>query len=283
MLVPGRDILDAADKGGYAVGAFNVHTLEMLAPILEVAEEKKSPVLLQFSHGSLTFIGAEAISVLVTHAARQARVPVAIHLDHGEGFGQIMQGLRHGFTSVMIDASKLPLAQNIALTRQVVEAAHAVGVSVEAEIGRVGGTEENITVNEWEAALSDPAEAEELVAQTGVDSLAPAFGTAHGFYKGEPKLDLDRLAEVNRRVSVPLVMHGGSGVPDHMVREAIRLGVAKVNVATELKDAWARAVRDTIQAKPNEIDPRKLLGPAREAVKAIVRTKIDMVGSGGRA
>lgn len=283
MLVPGREILDAADKGGYAVGAFNVHTIEMLAPVLEVAEEKKSPVLLQFSYGSLTFIGAEAISVLVTHAARQAKVPVAIHLDHGDGFAQIMQGLRHGFTSVMIDASKLPLTENIALTRQVVEAAHAVGVSVEAEIGRVGGTEEHVTVNEWEASLSDPAEAEELVAKTGIDSLAPAFGTAHGFYKGEPKLDLERLAEVNRRVSVPLVMHGGSGVPDHMVREAIKRGVAKVNVATELKDAWARALRDVLAAKPNEIDPRKLLAPAREAVKAIVRTKIDMVGSAGRA
>ncbi|MGE5591481.1 MAG: class II fructose-1,6-bisphosphate aldolase [Bacillota bacterium] len=283
MLVPGREILDAADKGGYAVGAFNVHTIEMLAPVLEVAEEKKSPVLLQFSYGSLTFIGAEAISVLVTHAARQAKVPVVIHLDHGDGFAQIMQGLRHGFTSVMIDASKLPLTENIALTRQVVEAAHAVGVSVEAEIGRVGGTEEHVTVNEWEASLSDPAEAEELVAKTGIDSLAPAFGTAHGFYKGEPKLDLERLAEVNRRVSVPLVMHGGSGVPDHMVREAIKRGVAKVNVATELKDAWARALRDVLAAKPNEIDPRKLLAPAREAVKAIVRTKIDMVGSAGRA
>lgn len=283
MLVPGREILDAADKGGYAVGAFNVHTIEMLAPVLEVAEEKKSPVLLQFSYGSLTFIGAEAISVLVTHAARQAKVPVAIHLDHGDGFAQIMQGLRHGFTSVMIDASRLPLAENIALTRQVVEAAHAVGVSVEAEIGRVGGTEEHVTVNEWEASLSDPAEAEELVAKTAIDYLAPAFGTAHGFYKGEPKLDLDRLAEVNRRVSVPLVMHGGSGVPDTMVREAIKRGVAKVNVATELKDAWARALRDTLQAKPSEIDPRKLLAPAREAVKAVVRTKIDMVGSAGRA
>ncbi len=282
MLVTGREILEAADRGGYGVGAFNIHTLEMLGPVLEVAEELKSPILLQFTYGSIQFIGAEAIGVLGGHLARRSPVPVAIHLDHGAGFEQSVTAIRSGFTSVMIDASRLPLEENIAATRRVVELAHTAGVSVEAEIGRVGGTEDHVTVNEWEASLTLPEEAERFAAETGVDYLAVAFGTAHGFYKGEPRLDLDRLAEVDRRVSVPLVMHGGSGVPHTLVRQAIERGVRKVNVATELKDAWARAVREILAVQPEEIDPRKLLAPAREAVKHVVRQKIQVVGSAGR-
>lgn len=283
MLATGKQILDAADRGGYAVGAFNVHTLEMLGPILDVAEELKSPVLLQFSYGAIKFIGTEPIAVLATHLARRSPVPVALHLDHGEGFEQAVIAIRNGFTSVMIDASKLPLPENIALTKRVVEMAHAAGVSVEAEIGRVGGTEEHVTVNEWEAALALPEEAQRLAVESGIDYLAPAFGTAHGFYQGEPHLDMDRLATIDRLVSIPLVMHGGSGVPDEMVKQAIARGVRKINVATELKDAWARAVRDVYASHPDEIDPRKILAPARDAVKKIVRQKIQLFGSAGRA
>lgn len=282
MLCTGREVLEAADRGGYAVGAFNVHTLEMLGPVLEAAEEMKSPVLLQFTYGSIAFIGADAVAALGTHLARLAHVPVALHLDHADSLAQVITGVRNGLTSVMIDASRLPFDDNVALTRRVVEVAHAAGVSVEAEIGRVGGTEDQVSVSEWEATLTPPEEAERFALATGVDYLAVAFGTAHGFYQGEPRLDLDRLAEIDRRVAVPLVMHGGSGVPDAMVRGAIARGVRKVNVATELKDAWAGAVRDALAAHPSEIDPRKLLAPARQAVKQVVRRKIELVGSQGR-
>lgn len=282
MLRTGREILRAADADGYAVGAFNIHTLEMLSPVLAVAEELRSPVILQFTYGSVRFIGAETIGALVPALAHRSSVPVAIHLDHGDGYEQAVTAVRNGFTSVMIDASKLPIAENIAATRRVAEMAHAAGVSVEAEIGRVGGTEDHVTVDEWEAALTLPEEAEQFAAAAGVDYLAVAFGTAHGFYKGEPRLDLDRLAEIDRRVSVPLVMHGGSGVPDHLVRKAIERGIRKVNVATELKDAWARALRETLAAQGSEIDPRKLLAPAREAVSQVVRSKIALLGSAGR-
>lgn len=285
-LVTGRELLAAADAGGYAVGAFNCHTLEMIPAVVQAAEEERSPVLLQFTAGSIGYMGADVIAALVRHLAARVRVPVGYHLDHGSSLEQALLGIRHGFTSVMIDGSHHPFEANVSLTRQVVLAARAAGgVSVEGEIGRLSGAEDELTVEEREAALTRPEDAAEFAAATEVDYLAVAFGTAHGFYRGEPKLDFDRLAAIRAAVRPEtfLVMHGGSGLPDAQVRRAIELGARKINVATELKDAWARALRETLAAKPDEIDPRRLLGPAREAVKTVVRQKMRLFGSSGRA
>jgi len=283
MLVTTAALLQAAERGGYAVGAFNIHSLEMLPPVLGAAEALSAPVILQFTEGSLRFIGPEALGACVTHMARISPVPVAIHLDHGSRFDLVVQAIRHGFTSVMIDASTLPYEQNVALTRRVVSVAHAAGVSVEAEIGHVPGQEEpGSDAYTGDGLLTPPALAEQFFRDTEVDALAVAFGTAHGFYRGEPRLDLERLAEIHRRVPVPLVMHGGSGVPDAQIRRAVAQGIRKVNVATELKHAWACCLRTTLAAEPEELDPRHLLKPAREAVAAVVEEKIRLLGSAGR-
>lgn len=280
-LVTGKEILDAARAGGYAVGAFNCHTLDMIGAVVEAASQERAPVILQFTEGSLKACGWEAAAAVARLAAAAAPVPVAIHLDHGASFAAVMKAIRHGFTSVMIDGSELPYDQNVALTRRVVEAAHAAGVTVEAEIGHVGGVEDGQgSLHGW---LTEPEDAERFWRDTGCDYLATAFGTAHGFYKELPRLDLDRLAEIGRRVPAPLVMHGGSGVPADQVLAAIARGVAKINVATELKDAWARALRQVLAEHPGEMDPRKILAPARAAVQAVVREKIRLFGAAGRA
>lgn len=277
------NVLQQAEKGGYAVGAFNAHNLEMIPAILEAARQEEAPVILQASAGTLKFSGADNIGVLVRSIASRLDVPVVLHLDHGEDFKQVITAIRAGFSSVMIDGSKHPLPENIALTRKVVEAAHWVGVSVEAELGRVGGTEDDLTVDEKEAGFTDPAEAEVFVRESGVDALAVAIGTAHGVYKGEPKLDFARLEEIDSRVQVPIVLHGASGVPDSAIRQAVSLGARKVNIATELKLPWVGAIRQVLAEKPEESDPRKVLGPAREAVIAVVREKIRLFGASGRA
>jgi fructose-bisphosphate aldolase, class II len=280
-LVTGKTLLDAARTGGYAVGAFNCHTLDMVTAVVAVAVAEQAPVILQFSEGSLRANTWEAVAAVAGQAARDAVVPVAIHLDHGASFPLVIKAIRHGFTSVMIDGSELPYGQNVALTRQVVEAARAAGVSVEAEIGHVGGVEDGQgRESGW---MTDPEDAERFWRECGMDYLATAFGTAHGLYKEEPRLDLDRLAAIGQRVPAPLVMHGGSGVPDDQVRASIERGIAKVNVATELKEAWAQALRETLAARPGEADPRKIMGPPRDAVKAVVRTKIRLFGANGKA
>jgi fructose-bisphosphate aldolase class II len=276
-------VLSQAEKGGYAVGAFNAHNLEMIPAILEAARQEAAPVILQASAGTLKFSGAENIGVLVRSLASGLDIPVALHLDHGEDYRQVITCIRAGFSSVMIDGSKHPLPANIALTRKVVEAAHWVGVSVEAELGRLGGAEDDLTVDEKEAGFTDPAEAETFVRESGVDALAVSIGTAHGVYKGEPKLDFARLREIDSRVQIPIVLHGASGVPDEAIRQAISQGVRKVNIATELKLPWVGAIRKVLTEKPEESDPRKVLGPAREAVIAVVREKTRLFGASGRA
>lgn len=280
-LVTGKALLDAARAGGYAVGAFNCHTLDMVTAVVEEAMAERAPVILQFTEGSLKANSWEAVAAVAGQAARDASVPVAIHLDHGASFSLVMKAIRHGFTSVMIDGSEMAYGQNVALTRQVVEAAHAAGLSVEAEIGHVGGVEDGQgSESGW---LTDPEDAERFWRDGGMDYLATAFGTAHGLYKEAPRLDLDRLAEIGRRIPAPLVMHGGSGVPDDQVRASIERGIAKINVATELKEAWATALRETLSSRPGESDPRKIMGPPRDAVKAVVRTKIRLFGANGKA
>jgi fructose-bisphosphate aldolase, class II len=281
MLATGKQVLEAARAGGYAVGAFNCHTLDMVTAVVEVATAERAPVILQFTEGSIKTNGWEAVSAVATRYATNSPVPVAIHLDHGASYELTVKAIRYGFTSVMIDGSEKPYAENVAVTRKVVEAAHAAGISVEAEIGHVGGVEDDQgSLHGW---LTDPADAQRFWQDAGMDYLATAFGTAHGFYKETPHLDLDRIGKIASLVTIPLVMHGGSGVPDDQVRASVARGVAKVNVATELKDAWARALRQYLNENPEEMDPRKVLTPARAAVQAVVREKIRLFGSAGKA
>lgn len=272
-----------AERGNYAVGAFNVNNMEILQAIVAAAKEERSPVILQASQGAIKYAGIEYITALARIAASEAGVPVALHLDHGPSFEQAMECIRYGFSSVMYDGSHLPLDENIAITRKVVEAAHAVGVSVEGEIGRLVGIEDNIQVSELEGALTDPDEAKQFVEETGIDMVAVAIGSRHGFYKGEPKLDFERLEAIRQRVQVPIVLHGGSGIPESHIQRAIALGVRKINIDTELRDVFVRTARQVMEEKPDEIDPRKILGPAREQMKEKVKEKMRLFGSSGRA
>lgn len=283
MLVSGKELFQAAKQGGYAVGAFNVNNMEIIQAIIEAAEEENSPVFLQASQGGIKYAGIEYIAGLAKIAAEKAKVPVALNLDHGTSFTQVVQCVRHGFTAVMIDGSHFPYEENIAITQKVVEVAHPCGVSVEAELGRIGGVEDDISVDDASATFTDPKEAAEFVERTKVDALAVAIGTAHGVYKGEPKLDFNRLAEIRAAVDIPLVLHGASGVGDESIRKAVSLGICKINIDTDLRQAFSKAVQEVVHTKPQEIDPRKLLGPAREAMKEVVKAKIRLFGSAGRA
>ncbi|AHF08292.1 class II fructose-1,6-bisphosphate aldolase [Desulfitobacterium metallireducens] len=282
-LVPMTELLKKAQQGHYAVGAFNCNNMEIVQAIVAAAEAEKSPVIIQASQGAIKYAGIEYISTLTQLAAEKASVPVALHLDHGTSFAQVVQCVRNGFSSVMIDGSKLPLEENIALTNKVIEVAHSIGVSVEAELGKIGGTEDDISVSERDTLFTDPSDAERFVREAKVDALAIAIGTAHGQYKGVPKLDFERLKEIRKRVDTPIVLHGSSGVPEEAIREAISLGVCKVNIDTNIREAFVAAARQVMEQNPNEIDPRKMLGPAREATIAIIRGKIQIFGSSGKA
>ena len=283
MLVSGKEILNHAHENGYAVGAFNVNNMEQVQAIIEAAEQTNSPVIIQASQGGLTYAGVEFIAEMGKVAAKKASVPVAIHLDHGTDFKQIMLCLRNGFTSVMIDASHYELDENIRKTKQIIEMAHAVGVSVEAELGKIGGTEDDVSVDEKDATYTDPAEAEKFVKETGVDYLAIAVGTAHGPYKGEPKLDFDRIKVLKERLNMPLVLHGSSGVPEKSIKKAVSLGINKINIDTDIRMAFHKAVKEFVSNHPDVYDPRKIVGPARTAMKEIIADKMRMFGSKGKA
>ena len=276
-------LLEKAEQGNYAVGAFNCNNMEIVQAIIEAAEEEQAPVIIQASQGAISYAGLDYIVALVNTAAKQASVPVALHLDHGTSFEQVVQCIGRGFTSVMIDGSKLPLEENIALTNKILDMARPLNISVEAELGKIGGTEDNVSVSEREASFTDPAEAKRLVEETGIKSLAVAIGTAHGQYKGTPKLDFERLAEIKKLVNIPIVLHGSSGVPDEDVRKAISLGVRKVNIDTNLREAFSDGVRAALASNPQEIDPRKILKPAKAAMKERVKEKIRVFGSNGKA
>lgn len=282
-LVAVSELLWKAEEGGYAVGAFNANNMEIVQAIVKAAELENAPVIMQASQGALSYAGLRYITEMVKIAAESTHVPVALHLDHGTDFAQVVRCIRSGFTSVMYDGSKLPLEENIAMTKKVIEIAKPIGVSVEAELGKIGGTEDHIHVSEKEAMYTDPDEAKYFVEQTGVESLAIAIGTAHGQYKGEPKLDFERLARIKELTKIPIVLHGSSGVPDEQIRKAIELGVRKVNIDTNIREAFVGAMRRVIAEKPDEIDPRKILGPAREATVEIIREKIRLFGSAGKA
>lgn len=282
-LVPISDLLKKAEEGKYAVGAFNCNNMEIVQAIIAAAEAEKAPVIMQASQGAIKYAGIDYITAMAKIAAENASVPVALHLDHGTSFDQVMLCIRKGFSSVMIDGSKLSLDDNIELTNRVIAVARPCGVSVEAELGKIGGTEDDVHVDERDALFTKPEEAKEFVERTGVDALAVAIGTAHGQYKGIPELDFPRLEKIKSLVNVPIVLHGSSGVPDDAITKAISLGVSKINIDTNIREAFVQACRDVINNDAKEIDPRKVLGPARDAAIAIIREKIRLFGSSGKA
>jgi fructose-bisphosphate aldolase class II len=282
-LVSLREVLEPAAAGGYAVGAFNANNMEIVQAIIEAAAEENSPVIVQASQGAIKYAGLDFIVAMVKAAAGGVKIPVVLHLDHGTDYEQVIRCIRYGFSSVMYDGSQLPLEENIAMTRRVVEIARAVGVSVEGELGKIGGTEDDVTVEEREALLTEPAEAVRFVAETGVDALAVAVGTAHGPYKFEPELDYPRLQQIKELVSAKIVLHGSSGVPDEAIKKAVTLGVTKFNIDTQIRQAFVRAVSAYMQANPEDIDPRKILAPGKAAAKEIIKEKMRLFGCAGKA
>ncbi|MBA4536612.1 fructose-bisphosphate aldolase [Bacillus aquiflavi] len=285
-LVSMTEMLNKAKAEGYAVGQFNLNNLEFTQAILQAAEEERSPVICGVSEGAGRYMGGFKTVVAMVKALMEEyniTVPVAIHLDHGSNFVKCAEAIHAGFTSVMIDGSHLPLEENIAITKKVVELAHIHGVSVEAELGRIGGQEDDLVVDNAEAMYAIPSECDRLVRETGVDCFAPALGSVHGPYKGEPKLGFDRMEEVKKLTGVPLVLHGGTGIPTKDIKKAISLGTAKINVNTENQIASTKVVREVLAEKVDLYDPRKYLGPARDAIKETVKGKMREFGSSGKA
>ena len=281
-LVTTKKMLQDAQDGHYAVGAFNVENMEMVMAVIEAAEELKSPVIMQTTPSTVNYAGLDYYLANVRAAAERAKVPVALHLDHGSSYGLAMQALRTGYTSIMIDGSHEGYEENIAVTKAVADACAPSGIPVEAELGKVGGKEDDLDGGEGDG-YTDPQQAKEFVERTGATSLAVAIGTAHGLYKGEPKLDQERLSEIRAVVKVPLVLHGASGVPDEAVRESIRRGICKLNYATELRIAFSVGVKEVLNEKPDTIDPKKYGAAGKERVKAFVMEKMKNCGCAGKA
>ncbi|MBO4678822.1 MAG: class II fructose-1,6-bisphosphate aldolase [Lachnospiraceae bacterium] len=280
-LVTSEQMLLKADKEGYAVGAFNVENMEMVMAVIKACEELNAPAILQTTPSTVKYAGLDMYYANVAAAAKKASVPIALHLDHGNSFELAMQALHAGYTSIMIDGSKLDFEANIALTKSVVDVCKPCGIPVEAELGKVGGKEDDLNCDD--PGYTDPGDAVEFVEKTGVSSLAVAIGTAHGIYKGEPKLDMDRLSEIRKVVSIPLVLHGASGVPDEAVRECIRRGISKVNFATELRIALSNGIKDYLKEDPDVFDPKKYDARGMERVTELVKGKIKVCGSEGKA
>ena len=307
-LVNSKALFEKAYKEGYAVGGFNVNNMELLQAIVEAGNEEKSPLILQVSSGARKYANPVYLVKLVEAAVATTNVPIVLHLDHGDSFEMCKSCVDDGFTSVMIDASKLPFDKNVEITKQVVEYAHSKGVVVEAELGKLAGVEDDVNVAAKDAIYTNPEEVAEFVQRTGVDSLAIAIGTSHGAFtfKGDPKLDFDRLHRIEKMIpGFPIVLHGASsvpqeyvekcnkfggklpgakGVPEDMLREAARSAVCKINIDTDLRLVLTATIREIFATDPGEFDPRKYLGPARSAVKELVRHKIkDVLGSAGKA
>ncbi|AYE34660.1 tagatose bisphosphate family class II aldolase [Clostridium septicum] len=278
-----REMLKKAQREGYAVPAFNIHNLETLQVVVETAAELKSPVILAGTPSTIVYAGGEYIVAMAETAAKEYNIPIAIHLDHYEEVDAIKHYVDLGFKSTMIDASHESYENNVRIVKAVVEYAHRFDATVEAELGRLGGQEDDLVVDEKDAMYTNPDQAKDFVDKTGIDSLAVAIGTAHGLYKGEAKLDFERLKEIRAVVEVPLVLHGASDVPDELVKKAISLGICKVNVATDLKIPFSDAVKKYFVENPNANDPRKYMTPGKEAMKKIVEHKIMVCGSNGKA
>lgn len=306
-LVTSKEFFNKAYKGGYAVGAFNVNNMEIIQGIVEAAMEEKSPVILQVSAGARKYANPIFLRKLAEAAVEYSNLPIVLHLDHGENFDICKSCIDGGFTSVMIDGSKYPFEENIRVTKEVVEYAHSKGVVVEAELGKLAGVEDTVKVSKKEATYTDPDDAVEFVERTGVDSLAVAIGTSHGAYKfkGEPSLDFERLEVITKKLDgFPLVLHGAStvmpefvakcneyggklpgaqGVPEDMLRKAAKMGVCKINIDTDLRLALTATIREYFVKHPEDFDPRKYLGPARDAIKAMVKHKMrDVLGCSNR-
>lgn len=306
-LVTSTKMLQDALAGGYAVGAFNVNNMEIVQGIVDAAKEENAPVFLQVSAGARKYASPAYLKKLVEAAILDTDLDIVLHLDHGDSFEICKSCIDDGFTSVMIDGSKYSFEENIALTKKVVDYAHSKGVVVEAELGKLAGVEDDVNVSAADATYTDPAQAVEFVERTGVDSLAIAIGTSHGAYKfkGEPKLDFERLKKISELLpNTPLVLHGAStvlpefvdacnkfggnipgakGVPEEMIKEASKYGVCKVNVDTDLRLAMTAAIRKVLAENPSEFDPRKYLGPGREAIKNMVQHKIrDVLGTSNK-
>ena len=275
--VTSEKMLLDAQKGGYAVGAFNVENMEMVMAVIAAAEELRAPLMLQTTPSTIKYAGLDMYLANVKAAAERASVPVCLHLDHGDSFDLAMRALRTGYTSIMIDGSHNVFEENIAVTKAVADACRPSGIPVEAELGKVGGKEDDLDGGEGNG-YTDPLEAKEFVERTGVTSLAVAIGTAHGVYNGVPKLDLDRLAEIRKVVDIPLVLHGASGLSEEAVVESIKRGICKVNFATELRIAYTDGVKEFLAANPDAFDPKKYGKVAMEHVKAIVETRMKMCG-----
>lgn len=306
-LVSTTDMFKKAYEGGYAIGAFNVNNMEIVQGIVDAAKEEQSPLILQVSAGARKYAKHIYLVKLVEAALEDTGLPIALHLDHGDDFEICKSCIDGGFTSVMIDGSKHDFETNVALTKKVVEYAHAHGVVVEGELGRLAGVEDDVNVSEKDALFTDPDQAAEFVERTGVDSLAIAIGTSHGAYKfkGEPYLDFERLEKVGKLLpGFPIVLHGAStvlpefvekcnkfggsipgaqGVPEEMLRKAASMSVCKINIDTDLRLAMTASIREFFVENPSEFDPRKYLGPARDAIKGMVQHKIkDVLGSSGK-
>ena len=282
-----KEMLLAAKAGGYAVGAFNAENMEMAMAIVAAAEELSAPVLIQTTPSTVRYAGLALYEANVRALAQQARVPVALHLDHGSSFELARDAIAAGYSSVMIDGSHETLDGNIALSRRVAELAHEKGIPVEAELGKVGGKEDDLDGGAGNG-YTDPADAVRFVRETGVDSLAVAIGTAHGFYQGTPVLDVARLAEIRRALAaaglaLPLVLHGASGLTDESIRACVREGICKVNFATELRVAYTEGVKETLAADPAVFDPKKYGKAGMEKVKELVKNRMKVCGCDGKA
>jgi len=283
MLVNMKEMLNKAKDDKYAVGQFNTNNLEWTQAILEEAQKLNSPVIIGVSEGAAKYMGGFKVISSIVNAlieTMKITVPVALHLDHGTSYEKCKEAIDAGFTSVMIDASKYEYKENVRITREVVEYASKYNVSVEAELGHVGGQEDNISAG---ILYADVNECAAFVKDAGVDCLAPALGSVHGPYKGEPKLGFKEMLEIKEATNMPLVLHGGSGIPDYQIKEAISRGTCKINVNTECQQEWTKIVREVIANDSKVYDPRKIIGPGKEGIRKVVREKIQLFGSENRA
>lgn len=283
MLVNSKEVLEKAKEEKYAVPHFNINNLEWTRFILEECEKEKSPVILGVSEGAKKYmVGFHTVTEMVKAMVEelQITVPVVLHLDHGSSVASCKEAIDAGFTSVMIDASKYSVEENIQMTKEVVEYAHQKNVTVEAEIGHVGGEEDGVAD---ELAYAKVEDAVRLAKETGIDSLAPALGSVHGIYKGEPKLDFQRMMEIKEKTNLPLVLHGGSGIPDELIKKSVTCGICKLNINTDLQIVWAKAVRSFLDENQSVYDPRKVIKAGEQAIKDKIDEKIRLLESNGKA
>jgi len=282
-----KEMLKEAQKGRYGIGAFNANNMEIIQAIIEAAEEERAPVILQASQGAIKYAGLDMIVAIVKVMAEKAKIPVALHLDHGTDYYQNIKCLRAGFTSLMYDGSKLPFDENVKMTKKVVEMAHACAIPVEAELGQIGkmgdSDEPGVALEKVKESMAAPSEALKFVKLTGIDFLAAAVGTIHGCRTPFAKLDIPRIEKIRELTGVPLVLHGASGANDEEIKKGITAGICKINIDTRIRMKFTEKMREIIKMNPEEIDPRKILGPAKDATKEIIRDRIRVFGCNGKA